>query len=315
MSIQPIPTPSCELCYCELFRGCLEEILRTGRARQPAFVTAFSFFKKLHDYHVTCQAMKSESAASLLAAGCELYHDLTSLLSSQHKCTFVSQAQDAVDRLAKMLDASGRSWVQQLLKDQGTEAGATAQQTIAKPTPFLQDCFSTIALCKDAEVARVVKSNVAEDASSFASLSQLMPVYARISSVQTEFLTEEQCVAFKNFKDEVEASMCALVENLEQTLQQFKTLAEKYRWGAGSSSLVPSAVVVAHTAVVVVVEVKVKVKRKIIVEVELATFGFWCSVIVVGWCVMILRLAGISSRNVHSPVNPFSFPIVDTGLG
>ena len=70
-------------------------------------------------------------------------------------------------------------------------------RVLKTPTPFLDECIGTIAMTCDATVQNI--DEVDTTAESFAALAALMPLFAKLCSVQKDFLPPEKVSSFECF--------------------------------------------------------------------------------------------------------------------
>ena len=200
----------------------------SAREAPHACMMMYDLLKKVQSFFEECKRLPSRDVEDVLGPACELLSQLQNVVVGMPDSHVVPSV---VKRLSSRIDAKGKAWIQRLVQEKGAEAVEilTKRKALSKATPFLQDCLTTISMIHDDEVAIALKTEIDVAEASFASLAPLMPVYAKVCSIQQVFVTADQAVNFANFASKMEAAMTDVTEAMGQTVQQLRALAEKYR--------------------------------------------------------------------------------------
>ncbi|CAE7879427.1 unnamed protein product, partial [Symbiodinium necroappetens] len=210
---------------------CMLKII--GDNKHPAPM-AVEFVRKLQAFH---QASQAAAMPDALQQACQLLNDLQGVCENLDGGDFGPPARELLQRLEKVIDAKGKQWVQRLITEKGGEAAAcVAREVLKTPTPFLDGCIGTIAMTYDASAQNIDEVDTTAAAESFTALAALMPLFAKLCSVQQEFLPPEKVTSCDRFVTKITAVMAELLGGFNNSIGQLKQLAEKYRPVRGAAA-------------------------------------------------------------------------------
>ena len=135
----------------------------------------------------------------------------------------------AVSRLCTCLNRDGLQFIQRLIKDEGDLAKVEklARQGLGPPTAYLEGCLALCGMTK-----KISDDMAIPLGASVSDLVDAMPVYAKLTSLNTDFMQiicPENVAKCKQWCQQVDGSLKAFAQTFMQTVSQLGELAAKYQ--------------------------------------------------------------------------------------